>query len=482
MQKNPAKTLSHDEKMGTMPIRPLLISTALPMMLSMLVQALYNVVDSLYVSRLASSEEALNAVSLSFPLQTLMIGIGIGTAVGTNAMLSRYLGAKMPYEAERSANTGLFLSIITSLVFAVIGFTFSNFYFRSINGPAMNNALAIADELERETEVARINKIISYGTSYCTICLSLSMGFFLQATFERMLTATGRSRIAMLCQMSGAVTNILLDPVFIFGADWLGIPSLEVAGAAVATVIGQFVAGIMAILFVSFQVKEVRIHIKKLRWHTQTVKEIYRIGLPSIIMQCVGSAMNYLMNLILIGFTTAATAFFGVYYKLQSFIFMPVFGLNNGMVPIISYNYGARQKQRVWATVRLSVYISVAIMSAGMIVFETMPGTLLKLFNAGEEMMKLGTRGLRIIAVHFPVAGFCIIMGSVFQAVGNPAHSMIISVCRQLLALLPAAWLLGRLFGLDALWFSFLIAEAVSLTLSVIFMKKTRVLIDQTLG
>ena len=444
MEKQPATSNS----MGSMPVGKLLATTAIPMMVSMLVQALYNIVDSLYVSQL--NVDALNAVSLAFPLQTLMIGFGIGTAVGTNAVLSRYLGAKRFDDANRSANTGILLSVLTYLLFAVIGLAFSRTFY------------AVQTDNQR---------IIDYGTSYSMICLSLSLGFFIQSTFERMLTATGKSYLAMICQTVGAVTNIVLDPVFIFG---LGpIPKMEVAGAAVATVIGQFVAGIMATVLVLKKVPDVKPEIRKMRWDAPIVKDIYRIGIPSIVMQCISSVMNFAMNLILISFTEIATAVFGVYYKLQSFIFMPVFGLNNGMVPIISYNYGAKKPDRLWKTVKLSTIVAVAIMTIGLIAFETIPGPLLSLFNADAEMLDIGSKALRIIAIHFPLAGFCIIAGSVFQAVGNPAHSVITSVCRQMVVILPAAYLLGKLGGLDAVWFAFPIAELVSLTLSTIFMVQT---------
>ena len=444
MEKQPATSNS----MGSMPVGKLLATTAIPMMVSMLVQALYNIVDSLYVSQL--NVDALNAVSLAFPLQTLMIGFGIGTAVGTNAVLSRYLGAKRFDDANRSANTGILLSVLTYLLFAVIGLAFSRTFY------------AVQTDNQR---------IIDYGTSYSMICLSLSLGFFIQSTFERMLTATGKSYLAMICQTVGAVTNIVLDSVFIFG---LGpIPKMEVAGAAVATVIGQFVAGIMATVLVLKKVPDVKPEIRKMRWDAPIVKDIYRIGIPSIVMQCISSVMNFAMNLILISFTEIATAVFGVYYKLQSFIFMPVFGLNNGMVPIISYNYGAKKPDRLWKTVKLSTIVAVAIMTIGLIAFETIPGPLLSLFNADAEMLDIGSRALRIIAIHFPLAGFCIIAGSVFQAVGNPAHSVITSVCRQMVVILPAAYLLGKLGGLDAVWFAFPIAELVSLTLSTIFMVQT---------
>ena len=439
--------------MGSMPVGKLLASTAVPMMVSMLVQALYNIVDSLYVSQL--NVEALNAVSLAFPLQTLMIGFGIGTAVGTNAILSRYLGAKRYDDANRSANTGIFLSVLTYLLFALIGLAFSRTFY--------------AVQTDNQ-------KIVDYGASYSTICLSLSLGFFIQSTFERMLTATGKSYLAMICQTVGAVTNIVLDPIFIFNL------KMEVAGAAVATVIGQFVAGILATVLVLKKVPDVKPEIKKMKWDTPIIREIYKIGFPSIVMQCISSVMNFGMNLILISFTEIATAVFGVYYKLQSFIFMPVFGLNNGMVPIISYNYGARKPDRLWKTVKLSMAVSIAIMTLGLIAFEVIPGTLLSMFNAPAEMLEIGSKALRIIAIHFPLAGFCIIAGSVFQAVGNPTHSVITSVCRQLVVILPAAYLLGKLGGLNAVWFSFPIAELVSLTLSAIFLSQTVKLVRDRIG
>lgn len=439
-------------EMGSMPVGKLLMKTALPMMVSMLVQALYNVVDSVYVSRL--SQDALNAVSLAFPLQTLVIGCGVGTAVGTNALMSRYLGMKNTERANASANTGLLLSVLSSVLFVLIGLFFSRTYFGIISDNAA---------------------IVDYGTSYCMVCLCFSIGFFVQNTFERMLTATGHSTAAMIAQMAGAVTNIVLDPVFIFGVPALGIPACEVLGAAIATVIGQFVGAIIALMCSLKLVGEVRVSVKKMRWDGGIVKEIYKIGLPSIVMQCVSSVMNFAMNMILISFTEAATAFFGAYYKLQSFIFMPVFGLNNGMVPIIAYNYGAKKGDRLWKTVKLSALIAVGIMSFGMLLFETIPGTLLSIFHPTDEMLTLGKAGLRIIGIHFPLAGLCIVLGSVFQAVGNPNHSLIVSIARQLVVLLPAAWLLSAVFGtVTAVWFSFPIAELMSLAASLVCLKKTR--------
>lgn len=451
------KSPNLNDEMGAMPVGRLLAKTAIPMMVSMLVQALYNIVDSLFVSRI--SEQALNAVSLAFPLQTLMIGVGIGTAVGTNAMLSRHLGAKNLDEANRSANVGLLLSVLTYLLFALIGLVFSRPFY----------------SIQTDNQVIR-----DYGAAYCTICLSLSIGFFLQSTFERMLTATGHSKLAMICQLSGALTNIIMDPLFIFGIG--PFPKLGVAGAAVATVLGQAVAGSLALFFVLRKIPDVRPSMSKMRWHGPTVLMIYRIGIPSIVMQCISSVMNFGMNLILISFAETATAVFGAYYKLQSFIFMPVFGLNNGMVPIISYNYGAKKPDRLWGTVKLSMIISISIMTFGLILFETIPGLLLSIFNASEQMLEIGTHALRVIAIHFPLAGFCIIAGSVFQAVGNPTHSIICSLCRQMLVILPAAWILGRLGGLPAVWFSFPMAELVSLTLSVIFMIRTVKIVRDHIG
>ena len=443
-------------EMGSMPVGKLLMKTALPMMISMLVQACYNVVDSVYVSRL--SQDALNAVSLAFPLQTLMIGCGVGTAVGTNALMSRYLGMKDNARANASANTGLMLSVLSSLLFVLIGLFFSRAYFKIISD---NTA------------------IVDYGTSYCMVCLCLSVGFFVQNTFERMLTATGRSTAAMIAQLAGAITNIVLDPVFIFGFPALGIPACEVLGAAIATVIGQFVGAGIAFFCAVKYVTEIRISFKGFRFDGKIIGEIYKIGLPSIVMQCVSSVMNFAMNLILISFTEAATAFFGAYYKLQSFIFMPVFGLNNGMVPIIAYNYGAKKGDRLWGTVKLSALIAVGIMSFGMLLFECIPGTLLSIFHPTEEMLSLGKAGLRIIGVHFPIAGLCIVLGSVFQAVGNPNHSLIVSIARQLAVLLPAAWILGAVFGsVTAVWFSFPLAELMSLLASLVCLRKTRKSVD----
>ena len=437
-----------ENKMGTMPVGKLLADMAIPMMISMLVQALYNVVDSVFVSRI--SENALNAVSLAFPLQNLMIAFGSGTAVGMNALLSRSLGAKQQEQVDRAANTGMFLFGCTYVLFALIGAFLSRPFF-----------LAQTHDAE----------IVGYGVDYASICLIFSFGIFAQFCFERLLQSTGRTKLAMYTQITGAVINIILDPILIFG--WLGFPRMEVAGAALATVIGQIVAAILAIWMNLKYNPDVRIRPSHIRFHWDTVKEIYRVGIPSIVMMSISSVMNFGLNQILIAFSTTATAVFGVYFKLQSFIFMPVFGLNNGMVPIISYNYGARKPERVKKTIRLSITAAICLMLIGLALFELIPGTLLTLFNATDRMRKIGIPAFRIIAIHFLFAGFCIVSGSVFQAIGNPLHALINSVCRQLVVLLPAAWLLAKTGKLEMVWFCFPIAEIFSFTLSAIFLRKT---------
>ena len=437
-----------ENKMGTMPVAKLLITMSAPMMISMIVQACYNIVDSIFVSQI--SENALNAVSLAFPLQQLMIAVCGGTAVGMNALLSQALGAKKFDRANRVANTGIFLFAISCIVFIIVGLFASRPFFMM------------------QTDV---EEIVEYGTDYATICLTFSVGIFGQFCFEKILQATGRTFLTMITHLVGAIINIILDPILIFGL--LGFPRLEVAGAAIATVAGQIVAAILAIIFNVKLNPEVHISTKLIRWDSKIVKDIYKIGLPSIIMQSIGSVMTFCLNKILIAFTTTATAVFGAYFKLQSFIFMPIFGLNNGMVPIVAYNYGAKNLKRIKKTVTLSIAIAISIMTLGLLAFELVPDVLLSFFNASEEMIKIGVPALRIIGIHFVLAGFCIIAGSVCQAIGNPAHSLIVSVCRQLLVLLPVAWLLAQTGRLELVWFAFPIAECVSLILSAIFLAKT---------
>ncbi len=437
-----------ENKMGVQPVGRLLASMAIPMMISMLVQALYNVVDSVFVSRL--SENALTAVSLAFPLQNLMIAVGAGTTVGMNALLSRALGAKEQDKADRAANTGIFLALCSFVVFCVFGLLFSPIFFRL------------------QTDVA---EIVTAGTAYGQICLGASIGLFCQFTFERLLQSTGRTHLSMCTQIIGAVINIILDPILIFGL--LGAPRMGVAGAAVATVSGQCVAAVVALILNLKCNPEIHLSLKRVRFHGPTVKNIYRIGLPSIIMMSIGSVMVFGVNRILISFTTTATAVFGAYFKLQSFIFMPVFGLNNAMVPIVAYNYGAKKADRMKRTVKLSILSAVVIMAVGLATFELIPGTLLSFFDASENMLAIGIPALRIIALSFLFAGFCIISMSVCQAIGNPLYSLIVSVCRQLVVLLPVAWLLSHTGNLNLVWLAFPIAEIVSLTMSAFFLRRT---------
>lgn len=448
MAQNPSSHPPAENKMGVQPVGRLLAGMAIPMMISMLVQALYNIVDSIFVSRL--SENALTAVSLAFPLQNLMIAVCAGTAVGMNALLSRSLGAKEQEKADLAANTGIFLALCSFVVFCVLGIFFSHTFFL----------------LQTDVE-----EIVTAGTAYGQICLGCSIGLFCQFTFERLLQSTGRTHLAMCTQILGALINIVLDPILIFGL--FGAPQLGVAGAAVATVAGQCVAAVAALIMNLKCNPEIHLSLKKIRWHGAMVKNIYRIGLPSIVMMSIGSIMVFGVNRILISFTTTATAVFGAYFKLQSFIFMPVFGLNNGMVPIVAYNYGAKNPERVKRTIKLSILSAMTIMAVGLAIFELFPGFLLSFFDASENMLAIGTPALRIIALAFVFAGFCIIAGSVFQAIGNPFYSLIVSVCRQLVVLLPVAWLLAQTGNLTLVWLAFPIAELMSLTLSTIFLRRT---------
>ena len=447
--KNTAGAAVQENKMGVLPVGKLLAGMAIPMMISMLVQALYNVVDSIFVAQL--SEDALNAVSLAFPLQNLMIAFGGGTAVGINALLSRSLGEKKQDMADKAANTGIFLSLCNFVVFALIGIFFSRTFFQLQAG---------GEEV-----------IVEYGTQYATICLGCSIGIFSQFCFERLLQSTGRTSLAMCTQLLGAIINIVMDPILIFGL--CGAPRMGVAGAAVATVVGQIVAAIVGLIVNIKCNHDIHIRRENIRWDPIVAKEIYRVGVPSIIMQSISSVMTFGMNKILFVFTPTATAVFGAYFKIQSFVFMPIFGLNNGMVPIISYNYGAARPQRVWKTVRLSTITAMVIMVLGFAIFQLFPSTLLGLFDASETMLAIGDPALRIISFSFLLAGFCIIAGSVFQAIGNPIYSLIVSVCRQLVVLLPVAWLLSRTGQLELVWWAFPIAEVMSFTLSTIFLRRT---------
>lgn len=440
-------------KMGTMPVRKLLISMSLPMMASMLVQALYNIVDSIFVSRV--SEAALTAVSISFPIQNLMISLGVGIGVGVNALLSKSLGEGNQKHAQRIALQGIFIELICCLIFILIGFFAMDVFFRGQTNDA---------------------EIIALGKDYLSICCIFSVGLFAQLIFERLLQATGRTMLSMISQCTGAITNILCDPLLIFGVPALGIPAMGVTGAAIATVFGQIVGGIVAIVLNVRKNKELHFAVRGFRVEGKVCGSILYIGIPSAIMGSIGSFMTYGVNKILFAFGEigkTAAAVFGIYFKLQSFVFMPVFGLNNGMVPIVSFNYGARRADRILQTVRLSAIYAVSIMVVGMAVVQLIPGQLLLLFDASEHMLRIGVPALRIISLCFVFAGFSIVCSSVFQALGNSFFSMIMSITRQLAVLLPAAYVLAHTIGLEAVWYAFPIAEVFCLVIAVLMLRHT---------
>lgn len=437
-----------ENKMGTMPVNKLVWNMSFPMMVSMLVQALYNIVDSIFVARV--SENALTAVSLAFPLQTLTIAVGAGTGVGINALLSKSLGEKDFKKANDTALNGGFLYIMSYLLFLVLGFTIVKpFYVSQLKGSSP--------------------EIFDLGVQYLSIVMIFSMGIFGQFFFERLLTSTGRTVYSMVSQLSGAITNIILDPILIFGL--LGLPKMGVAGAAAATIIGQCVAAVVACVCNIKYNHDLNLSLKGFRLSSSLIGSIYVVGIPSIIMQSIGSVMTYSMNKILIDFSSTATAVFGVYFKLQSFFFMPVFGLNNGITPIIAYSYGAQQRKRMIKTIKTSMKIAFVLLLFGFAGFELFPQILLKMFDASDEMLKIGCHALRVIGVHFLFAWFCIIAGTIFQALGKAVYSLIVSIMRQLVVLIPAAYILAKVGGLDAVWWSFPIAELMSLTVSALCLR-----------
>lgn len=433
-------------KMGIMPINKLLISMSVPIMISMLVQALYNIVDSMFVAQL--NENALTAVSLVFPIQNLMISVSVGTAVGINAFLSRSLGEKEFEQANKTANHGVLLAIFSYLAFAIFGITCARTF------------------MQVQTQDPQI---IAYGTAYLRICCTLSFGLFLQITFERLLQSTGKTLFSMITQTMGAVINIILDPIMIFGL--FGFPRMEVAGAALATVTGQVAASIAALILNRRKNHEIHLTFRNFKFSGMIVKNIYAVGIPSIVMSSIGSIMTFGMNKILISFTSTATAVFGVYFKLQSFIFMPVFGLNNGLVPIVAFNYGAKQKKRITRTIFLSVIYATMIMLIGVAVFQLFTGQLLQIFSASGKMKEIGIPALRIISLCFILAGFNIVCSSVFQALSHGMLSLWVSIVRQLCVLLPAAFILAKAGGLHAVWWAFPISEIFAAALCAWFLR-----------
>ena len=434
-----------ENKMGVMPVRQLLITMSLPMMISMLVQALYNVVDSMFVSYI--SEYALTAVGLAFPAQNLMISVGVGTGVGVNALLSKSLGEKNFDAANKAAVNGIFLAFCSWAAFALLGGFFSRTF------------------MALQTDVP---EIIAYGDTYLTIIAVASVGMMFQICFERLLQSTGKTIYTMLSQGLGAVINLILDPLLIFG---LGpFPAMGIAGAALATVIGQCVGALLGLFCNLRRNPEITISFRGFRPHGVTIRKIYAVGVPSIIMSSIGSVMTFGMNKILGAFNSTAVAVFSAYFKLESFIFMPVFGLNNGIVPIIAYNYGARKPDRIRAAAKLGFLYGAAIMAVGVLLFWLIPGRLLGIFNASDYMLEIGIPALRLISLSFLPAAFGIVTSSVCQALGHGVLSLIVSVLRQLVLILPVSWLLGHFVGLSAVWAAFPFAEVFSFLLSAVFM------------
>lgn len=431
--------------MGTAPILPLIFSMSLPAMFSMLVQALYNIVDSYFVAQV--SEKALAAVSLAFPLQNLLIAFAVGTAVGVTSLISRRLGQGLQEEANAAATHGILLAVATWVLFALYGAFFSTPFFHLF-----------------ETDP----EIIQMGDTYISICCIFSFGVFVEICLERTLQATGNMIWPMIFQLIGAVTNIIMDPILIFG--WFGLPAMGVAGAAIATVMGQILAMVVAALVVTFGKHDVHVSFRRFRLSWRTIKDIYVVGIPSIVMQSIGTVMTMALNGILSGFSTAAYTVFGIYFKLQSFVFMPVFGLNQGLLPILGYNYGARNRKRMMTAFRDGCAIALVIMAAGMAVFLAAPQWLLSIFNASAELLEIGIPALRIICTCFLFAALGIVCSTLFQAVGKGVYSLIVSLMRQLAVLVPAAWILAQVTQqVVFVWWAFPIAECVSLVVSLLF-------------
>ena len=446
-----------ENKMGVMPVKKLIVSMSLPMMISMLVQALYNIVDSVFVAQL--SEEALTGVTLAFPMQNFMFAVAGGTGVGINAMLSKSLGEREYDKADSAAGNGIVLCMLAAFAFMAVSFMGAA---RGFIGTQTGDPV-----------------IMQEGTTYLSIVMVLSIGMSAQVTLERLLQSTGRTFYTMITQALGAIINIIMDPIMIFGL--FGFPAMGVAGAAYATIIGQSIAATLALIFNITKNPDIHFSWKIFILKADTVKRIYYVGVPSILMIAIGSIMTYMMNKILSVFSSTAVAVFGVYFKLQSFFFMPVFGLNNGVIPVLAFNYGAKNRERINEALRFAVTLAFSIMCLGTVVFELIPGTLLGLFKATGDMMSIGITALRIIAIHFPLAGLCIAMGSIFQAFSRSIYSLVISLGRQLFVLIPAAYILSLAGNVNVVWWAFPIAEAVSLALTLTFFRKLHKEVSQEL-
>lgn len=432
-----------ENKMGVMPVGKLLANMAIPMIASMLVQALYNIVDSIYISRV--SESAVTALSLAFPVQNMMIAFSSGIAVGVNSLLSRSLGEKNQKMANKSAGNGITLILIVVVLFMIFGIFGSHPYYAF------------------QSDVA---ETVKGGSTYVSIICIFCIGSFMEILLERLLQSTGRTIYSMITQGTGAIINILLDPVFIFGM--FGVPAIGVAGAAVATVIGQCVAATLALIFNIKKNPDIQLSFADLKLDKEAVGKIVVVGVPSLVMMAIGSVMNFGMNQILQGFSETATGVFGIYYKLQSFFFMPIFGLNGATISIVAFNYGAKSKKRMMKAIKLSCTVALIIMLLGVAAFQFIPEVLLGIFNPSDEFLAIGVKALRIISIHFPIAAVCIVLGSVFQALGNGIYSTIVSLARQLVVLLPAAYLLSLTGDVGMVWWAFVIAELMSLLVTTI--------------
>ena len=433
-----------ENKMGTMPVGRLLLNMALPMIASMLVQALYNIVDSIYISRV--SESAVTALSLAFPVQNMSIALSSGVAVGVNSLLSRSLGEKNQKMANRAAGNGIFLILWGVAIFILFGIFGARPFFAA---------------------QSQVQETVDGGTAYVSIVCIFCLGSFMQVLLERLLQSTGRTIYSMITQATGAIINIILDPIMIFGL--LGMPRMGIAGAAIATVIGQWTAALLALYFNVRKNPDIQFSLQDIKPAGGAIRQIMIVGIPSMIMMAIGSVMNFGMNQILQGFSETATGVFGIYYKLQSFIFMPVFGLNGATISIVAYNYGARRPERMLKAVRLACIAALCIMSVGFLAFQFAPDVLLGIFNPSPAFLEIGERALRTISIHFPIAALCIVIGGVFQALGNGIYSTIVSLFRQLIVLLPSAYLLSLTGNVNNVWWAFIIAEAVSGSVTLFF-------------
>ena len=444
------KETLQENKMGVMPVGKLLVNMALPMIISMLVQAFYNIVDSVYVSQV--SESAVTALSLAFPVQNMQIGFAVGVGVGVNALLSQSLGRKDQESVNWAAGQGVFLALVATGLFMLFGFFGVRPYY---------------------TMQSTVAETVEGGIAYTSICCIFTVGVFIQVLCERLLQATGRAMQTMILQGTGAIINIILDPVFIHG--WWGMPKMGVAGAAVATVIGQCTGAVLGIYLNLRHNPEVQLRVKFMKPNWKVIAPILEVGIPSVVMNGIGSVMNFGMNQILQGFNEVATGVFGIYYKLQSLFFMPLFGINNATISILAYNYGARKPKRIVHTLKLATAVAVCIMLVGLAVFQLFPQALLGIFNPTEEFLAIGVKALRILCLPFPVAAICISLGASFQALGKGSYSTIVSLCRQLIVLLPAAYLLSLTGDVNNVWWSFPIAEIMSaLVTGLLFAKLYR--------